>query len=101
MRRVFKEYPNYAADSRGFLVRIKRGRGTWVGRIVRGAKRSDGYLQVFGFGRFYAIHQIITHVFLGPCPPGKLPNHKDNIRGNNRLSNLEYLTRAENYAHGY
>lgn len=97
----FKEYPQYEVSSFGYLVRVLPARGTRVGTIVRGARRADGYLQVFRMPPFNLMHQIIAHVFLGPCPVGKEPNYCDRNRANNRLDNLEYLTRGENVAHGY
>jgi hypothetical protein len=46
-------------------------------------------------------HQVIWVAKNGPIPRGLEPNHKDGDRGNNRLSNLELLTRGENNKHSY
>jgi len=67
---------------------------------VHGAKRSDSYLQIFGFEPFYAMHQVVAHVFHGLCPEGMEVNHKNFIRFDNDESNLEYVTRSGNILHG-
>ncbi len=94
--------PRYEVSNTGLLKRVQPGRGTWVGRITQGAMRADGYLQVFGIsGGFNMMHQVVAHVFYGPCPAGYEPNHKDGVRHNNHKSNLEYLTKGDNIKHGF
>ena len=41
-------------------------------------------------------HRFIAEAFLGACPDGYEVNHKNGIRDDNRLSNLEYLTKSQN-----
>jgi len=45
-------------------------------------------------------HQIITECFLGPCPDGYEVDHINNDKHDNRLVNLQYLTRADNARKG-
>jgi hypothetical protein len=48
---------------------------------------------------FYRLcHQLVMETFVGPCPDGCEVRHKDGNRGDARLSNLEYGTRADNIA---
>lgn len=43
------------------------------------------------------VHRLVCAAFHGPCPDGKRDaHHKDNNRGNNIPSNLEWVTSAEN-----
>jgi hypothetical protein len=42
------------------------------------------------------VHRLVAETFLGPCPEGKEVDHKNNIRNDNRLENLQYLTHGEN-----
>jgi hypothetical protein len=45
------------------------------------------------------LHQLVAEAFLGPCPAGKEVNHKDGVKTNCRLSNLEYKTHRGNEDH--
>jgi len=90
--------PRYEVSNEGLLRRVLAGPGTWIGRISKGAQRSDGYLQVFGMD-YNMMHQVVAAAFHGPCPPGQEVNHKDGVKGNTRSSNLEYVTRRENRMH--
>jgi len=51
--------------------------------------------------RYYpAIHHIILETFIGPKPTKfHEANHKDGIKTNNDISNLEWVTRSENVQH--
>lgn len=61
--------------------------------------KRTGYISV-GLGGYYsksyAVHQLVTLAFLGPCPPGQEVRHLDGNRQNARLDNLAYSTHAEN-----
>lgn len=49
----------------------------------------------------FAVHQVVAATFLGPCPNGLEVDHVDGDRLNPRLSNLEYVTHAENGRRGW
>jgi len=46
------------------------------------------------------VHQLVMHAFRGP-QNGLNVNHKDGNKQNNRLENLEYVTKRENSIHAY
>lgn len=46
-------------------------------------------------------HKAVALTFLGELPQGYEINHKDWDKENNKLSNLEYITRSENMKHAY
>lgn len=45
------------------------------------------------------IHKIVARAFLGEVPEGMEINHKNGDKFDNRLSNLEYISRLENMNH--
>lgn len=45
------------------------------------------------------VHRLVAAAFLGPVPAAVHVNHKDGIRANNRLTNLEYTDRSGNMRH--
>ena len=75
------------------------------GRVAKGHLRKDGYRAVTLHlnshkQRFELVHRLVAAAFLGE-PPSLLHthvNHKDGDRGNNVLSNLEYVTPQTNAA---
>ncbi len=46
-------------------------------------------------------HNLVWEVCVGPIPDGKEVNHKDLRTSNNRLLNLELLTKSGNIQHSY
>lgn len=46
-------------------------------------------------------HILVWEAFCGPIPDGLEINHIDCVRSNNRLGNLELMTKAENAAYAY
>jgi hypothetical protein len=69
------------------------------GRELSQFLNPSGYLRVKMNNRSYQIHRIVTKFYLGDMPKGLCVNHKDGNKLNNRPSNLEYITFAENIKH--
>lgn len=75
-----------------------------LGRILRPINH-HGYKCVFlansGNQKRNTIHRLVVSSFL-PNPNGlKEVNHKNGIKGDNRLDNLEWCTRSENMLHAF
>jgi HNH endonuclease/NUMOD4 motif len=49
----------------------------------------------------HPVHRLIMLSFVGPRPKGLYINHKNGIKEDNRLSNLEYCTPSQNAQHAY
>lgn len=47
----------------------------------------------------FDIHRLVMLAFVGPCPEGHNVNHKDALKDNPRLTNLEYVTYSGNMQH--
>ena len=69
-----------------------------------GSPNTRGYLQVDarrrGLGLPF-VHRIIWEAANGPIPAGYEINHKNGIKSDNRIANLEVTTRSENMRHAF
>ena len=76
---------------------------TYVGKILRGMLQRIGYVQISlcraGKVEQLYIHRLVAAAFIGRCPEGKEVNHKDGVKTNNHIENLEYVTPVENGQH--
>ena len=65
----------------------------------------DGYLRVTlydrGRNKTYAIHKLVAIHFLDNPNNFPIINHKNEIRSDNRVENLEWCTNSENQIHAY
>ena len=66
------------------------------GRVLKHSLRL-GYPRVrLGHGRYITVHSLVAAAFIGPRPDGLQVNHINHDRSDNRVENLEYLSRSEN-----
>lgn len=74
------------------------------GRILKLSNDKDGYklinLRKNGVRKTYKVHRLVAQAFIPN--PQNLPfvNHKDEIKSNNRASNLEFCTQKYNLNYG-
>lgn len=87
----------------------------WVNRrgIVRSLRRNPLSQKLTNKGYYEAclckenkkksvlVHKMVARAFIGVRPLGYDINHKNGVRNDNRVENLEYLTRSENIKDGY
>jgi len=99
-------------DSQGRIWRVKkRTFDRWTGGVkVTPCKRvraelvnGSGYLQMRvmreGKRAYAAAHRVVWIHHHGPIPPGKTVNHRDGVKDNNRVENLELATYSEQRLH--
>lgn len=69
------------------------------GKILKPYPCKQGYLRVRFGKKTKAVHRLVLETFLGPSDLEV--NHINGNKSDNRLENLEYLTRSENMIHAY
>lgn len=75
-----------------------------TGRILKNIRNIEGYLTINlfkdGEGTNLRVHRLVAQAFI-PNPENKPEvNHIDENKTNNRVDNLEWVTRGENNTHG-
>ena len=81
-----------------------RVRNLKTGRILKHGNNGRGYLFVGlyknGAVKYHYLHRLVALTFIPN--PNKLPevNHKDEIRTNNKLDNLEWISHRDNSNYG-
>lgn len=73
------------------------------GKVLIGTILKTGYIKINLYvgskEKQFLVHQLVAMAFLNHMPDGTnkiVVDHKDNIRTNNRLSNLQLITNREN-----
>lgn len=73
-------------------------------RILKPQKTQDGYLQVClcrdGKKKRLYVHRLVAGSFIPNLENKETINHINEIKTDNHVSNLEWMTRAENNNHG-
>jgi len=97
-------FSDYFISMSGSVLSIKRSRS----RFMRRVRQKNGYDTVMLFrnnrGQMLGIHRIVLMSWMGSPKQGQESRHLNGIRHDNRLSNLCWGTRVENFqdrdAHG-
>ncbi len=89
---------NYLATTDGHIFSKK------YNRVLKGSVSKNNYIKIQincldGVTRWFYVHRLIAETFIPNPDNKKQVNHKDGNRRNNNLSNLEWVTQAENLAH--
>jgi len=93
----------YQVSNSGNVKVVKSFHSTKNGKLFQLKPGANGYVRISlwknGIRKMLCVHHIVCEAFIGSRPKGKVVNHIDFNRANNRIDNLEYLTTKENIHH--
>lgn len=95
--------PVAVTDGKYEVSNYGRVRNVKTGKTLEGLLHESGYirigLQVDGVNHKFYVHRLVAEAFIGKRPEGMDVNHLNGYKTDNRATNLEYCTRAENMKH--
>lgn len=92
-------FPGYEVSTFGRVKSLRRRYSVLKKLFVR--NYAHVLLYRCNYIKHFRVHRLVLEVFIGKCPKGCEANHKDGIKTNNRLKNLEWITSSENKAHAF
>jgi len=87
---------------------VKHPRGSMMlrkGKPMKQSKNKHGYMDIRlgknGIEKAYLVHRLVAMAFIENNENKPQVNHKDGVKDNNKLENIEWATRSENRYHSY
>lgn len=100
MFKTIPAYPNYEVNDQGQIRNKTTGHNMkWIDN-GKGYKSVKLYNQDRPHGRLCLVHRLVLSTF-SAIGTGLDVNHKDGNKANNRLDNLEWVTKSQNTRHAH
>ena len=91
----------YEISDQGRCKNVGSGPGIVTGHILKPLRTIHGYTQ-YRLGKYEkpkTIHSLVLLAFVGQRPIDFDINHKNGVKDDNRLENLEYVSKSDNCIH--
>ena len=96
--RAIPGYTNYEVSNMGQVRLVVHERMRKPG-LLNITVSSNGYHWVCFGGKTWAVHRVVLWAFVGMPSSKSVCNHKNGIKDDNRLENLEWITSKQNTDH--
>lgn len=99
--KTIKDFPDYHVTSSGRIVSFKKNQG----KEIKPQLMKNGYLSVYLSNnnvkkRLY-VHRLVAETFINTSNTKLEVNHKNGNKTDNRVENLEWVTRSANQIHAH
>ena len=92
----WRSYFNYNPETGVLYWKVSLSNRAPVGSEVGGIDPSSGYIQLRLHRKKHYAHRIVWEMHNGPIPKGKMVDHINHIRHDNRLCNLRLVSSLDN-----
>ena len=96
---------HYSVSSEGRIMRTAKGGAAQPGKILAINRDKQGYVRqnlsmnCIQYPR--KVHRLVADAFLGGIPTGFTVNHINGVKHDNRVENLEVISRGKNIEHAF
>lgn len=97
--KIINGFSNYSIDENGIVKNI------FTGRIIKPHTDKKGYkrigLKVGNSRKKFYVHRLVANTFISNPQNKATVNHKNGIKSDNNVNNLEWMTIEDNIKHAY
>ena len=97
-----KGYPRYEISNQGNVKSLNYNH-TQISKILKKKTKRYERVQLYGnkYSKFFSIHRLVALHFIQNPKNKEQVNHKNGIKTDNRVENLEWVTASENIKHAF